>query len=53
MATQEYRVLLVENDTKLLQDLATVIQETVGFQLAAAYTDSHDALNQGGIFRPT
>jgi len=53
MATQEYRVLLVENDTKLLQDMATVIQETVGFQLAAAYTDSHDALNQGGIFRPT
>lgn len=53
MAAQEYRVLLVEGDTELLQDMAAVIQETVGFQLATAYSDSRDALNQGGIFRPT
>jgi pilus assembly protein CpaE len=53
MATQEYRVMLVENDTELLQDMAAVVQETVGFQLATAYSDARDALNQGGIFRPT
>ena len=53
MAIQEYRVMLVESDTALLQDMAAVIQDTVGFSLATAYSDVRDAVNQGGIFRPT
>ena len=53
MAQQEYRVMLVESDTSLLHDMAAVVQETVGFQLATAYSDVRDAVNQGGIFRPT
>lgn len=52
-AMQEYRVMLVESNTDLLQRMATVIQNTVGFQLATAYSDVRDALNQGSIFRPT
>lgn len=53
MVVQEYRVMLVEPDAALLQDMAAVIQDTVGFQLATAYSDVRDAVNQGGIFRPT
>lgn len=50
--TQEYRVLLIETDTELSRNMAAVIGETVGFQLAAVYNHIHDALTQGEIFSP-
>ena len=49
----EYKVMLVENDETLLQQMADVVQDTVGFQVAAAYSDIRDAINQGSVFRPT
>lgn len=49
---ESYKVMLVEPDTRLLQKLAGVVQNTAGFQVTAAYSTLRDAVNQGSVFRP-
>ena len=48
----EYQVLLVESDRLMLERLANVIKETIGFKLAARYQSPSDALGQGAVFNP-
>ena len=48
----EYNVMLVEGNRLVLEQLANVIRNTEGFQLAARYQDPMDALGQGAVFKP-
>lgn len=45
-------MLLVEGNRIMIEQLATVINETEGFSLAARYQDPADALGQGVVFQP-
>ena len=48
----EYNVMLVEGNRLMLEQLANVIRNTEGFQLAVRYQDPMDALGQGAVFKP-
>ena len=47
-----YRVMLIENDRLLLEQLAQAVQSAEGFQLVARYQSASDALGQGKLFKP-
>lgn len=47
-----YRVMLVERDRLMLEQLAQTVQKTAGFELAARYQSPSDALGQGAVFQP-
>jgi len=47
-----YRVMLIENDRLLLEQLAQSVQGAEGFQLVARYQSANDALGQGKMFKP-
>ncbi len=47
-----YRIMLVENDRLLLEQIANVISSTDGFELVARYQTVSDALGQGSVFHP-
>ena len=47
-----YRVLLVEGNRLMLEQLAQAIQGAAGFQLVARYQLPSDALGQGTLFKP-
>ncbi|MSV24602.1 MinD/ParA family protein [Selenomonas sp. WCA-380-WT-3B 3/] len=48
----KYRVLLVEGNRLMMEQLANVINQTPDFELAAKYQSDSDALGQGGVFKP-
>ena len=48
----EYNVMLVEGNRLMLEQLANVVRNTDGFQLAVRYQDPMDALGQGAVFKP-
>ncbi len=47
-----YRVMLVERDRLMLEQLAQTVQKTAGFELVARYQSPSDALGQGAVFQP-
>ena len=47
-----YRVMLIENDRLLLEQLSQAVQGAEGFQLVARYQSANDALGQGMMFKP-
>ncbi len=48
----DFRVLLVENNSIILDQSVNAINKAPGFTLAAKYKDSAGALGQGKVFRP-
>lgn len=48
----EYRVLLVEQNSIMLERLSSVVRNTKDFQLVSRSRDARDALGQGGVFVP-
>lgn len=47
-----FRVLLVEPDRLMLEQLSATIGKTPGFELVARYQTASDALGQGTVFKP-
>ena len=47
-----FRVLLVEPDRLMLEQLSMTISKTPGFELVARYQAASDALGQGTVFKP-
>ncbi len=47
-----YRVMLVEHDRLMLEQLSATIQKAEGFDLVAKYQAANDAIGQGSIFKP-
>lgn len=48
----EYRVMLVERDRLMLEQLSQTIRKTAGFELVARYQNPSEALGQGSVFQP-
>lgn len=47
-----YRVMLVERDRLMLEQLSQTIRKTAGFELVARYQNPSEALGQGSVFQP-
>ena len=48
----QYKIMLVEHNRLLLEQLSKVIESAQDMELAARYQNSNDALGQGRVFNP-
>ncbi len=48
----QYKIMLVEHNRLLLEQLSKVIESAPDMELAARYQNSNDALGQGRVFNP-
>ena len=48
----QYKIMLVEHDRLMLEQLSKVIENAPDMELAARFQSSGDALGQGNVFNP-
>lgn len=47
-----YRVVLVESDPKILEELNNTLKKSPDFEVVSTYTNANDALGQSGVYNP-
>ena len=47
-----YRVIVIEDDPNMLEDMVTVLRRSPDFDVAATYKQAHAAINPAAMFQP-